>query len=308
MKKHPKKITLVLGIVIFLLCSIPVFSITSLADDEGRKLKIYTVNYPLQYFAKRVGGDNVEVYFPAPSDVDPAYWTPGREIIQEYQSADLILLNGADYAKWVNKVTLPKSKLVDTSRSFKSDYIALKETVTHSHGPGGEHSHTGVAFTTWLDPLLAIQQAEAVKHALTELMPEKKEILKKNFDSLKMDLEELNNKLQNIFSTDPNKPLLASHPVYQYLARRYDLNLRSLHWEPDQIPGPDEHRQLDAILEGFPSKLMIWEGEPEVEARIYLSEKGIDSAVFSPCSNKPAKGGYLEVMKENALNLEQAYR
>ena len=37
----------------------------------GEKLTVYTVNYPLQYFAERIGGEYVEVIFPAPGDEDP---------------------------------------------------------------------------------------------------------------------------------------------------------------------------------------------------------------------------------------------
>ena len=59
-------------------------------------LSVYTVNYPLAYFAERIAGDQARVVFPAPSDVDPAFWQPDRETIRTYQQADLILLNGAD--------------------------------------------------------------------------------------------------------------------------------------------------------------------------------------------------------------------
>ena len=79
------------------------------------KLLIYTVNYPLAYFAERIGGDSVEVVFPAPDGIDPAFWQPTTTDILGYQSADLILLNGAGYAKWLSRVSLPAAGLVDTS-------------------------------------------------------------------------------------------------------------------------------------------------------------------------------------------------
>ena len=44
-----------------------------IAGDTPTKLVIYTVNYPLAYFAERIGGDLVAVHFPAPEDVDPAF-------------------------------------------------------------------------------------------------------------------------------------------------------------------------------------------------------------------------------------------
>jgi zinc transport system substrate-binding protein len=53
----------------------------SVAGDSSDKLVIYTVNYPLKYFAERIGGEHAEVVFPAPAGVDPAYWMPERKTI-----------------------------------------------------------------------------------------------------------------------------------------------------------------------------------------------------------------------------------
>ena len=128
--------------------------------SSSTPLSIYTVNYPLAYFAERIGGDHVEVVFPAPADVDPAYWMPDKETISRYQRADLILLNGAHYAKWIEKVALPRAKMVNTSRKFKEKYIRMAAEVTHSHGAAGEHAHEDAAFTLWLDFELAVMQAE----------------------------------------------------------------------------------------------------------------------------------------------------
>ena len=51
---------------------------------------VYTVNYPLAYFARRIRQEQVKVVFPAPPDVDPAFWNPDPETIVAYQEADLI--------------------------------------------------------------------------------------------------------------------------------------------------------------------------------------------------------------------------
>jgi zinc transport system substrate-binding protein len=59
------------------------------------------------------------VTFPAPPDVDPAFRMPGSETIAAYQAADLILLNGADHAKWTSKVSLPRSRTENPSRAFR---------------------------------------------------------------------------------------------------------------------------------------------------------------------------------------------
>ena len=141
-------------------------SIGATASGAGSVLNVYVVNYPLKYFAERIGGDHVKVEFPVSADVDPAYWNPDLADISAYQKADLILLNGAGYAKWMAKVSLPRSKIVDTSRQFKDRYITTKEVMTHSHGAAGEHAHEDLAFTTWLDFELAARQAKAIAEAI----------------------------------------------------------------------------------------------------------------------------------------------
>ena len=112
---------------------------------------------------------------------------PDEAAIAAFQGADLILMNGATYSKWADKITLPESKVVDTSAVFAVSLIQVNETSTHSHGPGGEHSHSGTAFTTWIDLTQAVQQAEAVKTALAKFTPD----AEKNFAALKSDLEAL---------------------------------------------------------------------------------------------------------------------
>ena len=201
---------------------------------------VYVVNYPLHYFAERIGEDAAQIEFPAPSDVDPAFWVPDADVIAAYQQADLILLNGATYAKWVDRVSLPPSKLVNTSMAFADDYLQVDGAVTHTHGPQGEHAHTGTAFTTWLDPSLAIRQARSIRDALARRVPDHATAFGQRFAEVERDLTELDEQLRAAVKLNPTRPLLASHPVYQYLAARYDLDLRSVQWEPEEMPGEAE--------------------------------------------------------------------
>src|SRR5688572_561215 len=130
------------------------------------RLQVHVANYPLAYFTERIGSTEVDVIFSAPADEDPAFWQPTDAQIATMQQADLIVLNGATYSKWAEKVSLPQSKVLDTAAAFKGKFIEVKESVTHSHGKAGEHSHAGTAFTTWLDFQQAVQQASAICEAL----------------------------------------------------------------------------------------------------------------------------------------------
>ena len=270
-------------------------------------LSVFVVNYPLAFFAERIGGDAVAVSFPAPPGEDPASWSPDPETVAAYQGADLILLNGADYAKWVARASLPAARLVDTGAAYADRLIALEEAVTHAHGPEGEHAHGGVAFTTWLDPTLALEQARAIAAALGEARPEQSAAFRERLAALEADLTALDERVQAAADGLGDAPVVFSHPVNQYLERRYGLNGRSVHWEPGVEPSKKQWRELEGLRREHPARWMVWEGEPLPSVVTRLEEQGVTSVVFTPCGNVPEEGDLLAVLSANVDRLEAAW-
>jgi zinc transport system substrate-binding protein len=273
---------------------------------ESRALSVYTTNYPLAHFAERIGGDAIDVVFPAPADVDPAYWAPEPEVIADYQRADLILLNGAGYEKWIERASLPASKLVDTSVAMESSYVPLDEGVVHTHGPEGEHSHKGWAFTTWLDPMIAIGQAQAVTESLSGLRSDSAPDFRVAFEQLQADLLLIDAQLGAVAADLGDRPILFSHPVYQYLDEHLGLNGESVHWEPNEMPTEEMWRALSTLLQSHKAELMLWEREPLPEVDSRLASMGIESVVYDPCGNAPEEGDFGSVMLQNLANLKAA--
>ncbi len=74
---------------------------TTESKSAGKPV-IAAVNYPLAYFAERLAGDFATILFDAPADEDPAFWVPSDDQLSAIQQADIILLNGASYAKWTS--------------------------------------------------------------------------------------------------------------------------------------------------------------------------------------------------------------
>jgi zinc transport system substrate-binding protein len=274
----------------------------------GEPLQVYTVNYPLAYFAERIGGSEVKVVFPAPPDVDPAFWNPDTATLQRYQRADLVLLNGAGYARWVKRASLPRRRVVDTSRGFRDRYIATRSVTAHSHSGSGQHSHTGTAFVTWLDFDQAREQARAIADALIRTRPELRDRFEASFAQLTRDLEAFDAELREAFAPLAGQPLLASHPIYQYLARAYGLDLKAVTWEPDEDPKASAWRHLEQLRESYPARWMLWEAAPRRETESKLRSLGVRSIVFAPCANRPATGDFLSAMRANLAALRTAQR
>jgi hypothetical protein len=110
---------------------------------------VYTVNYPLAYFASRIGGDSIEVLFPVPEAVDPIHWTP--DAFADFQSADLILLNGAGYAKWTQQsipVASPMPRYLKSGGDAEQFYDPLFREIDTGGTP---HADTADGVASWLE-------------------------------------------------------------------------------------------------------------------------------------------------------------
>ncbi len=278
---------------------------------EGR-LKIYTTFYPTTYFAERIGAGSVAVVCPCPAGVDPAWWMPDDKIVQAYQQADLIIINGASFEKWLDKVTLPESRLVDTTRPLADEFIMLSDAVTHSHGPRGTHSHAGIDGHTWLDPVNAKIQAGQIKEALVKRLPDHRSTFEQGYAALASDLDALNSRLKALTANVADQTLLNSHPAYNYLARRYGWRVKYFHLDPATMPDSATLSEIGVFLEHQPAKYLLWESEPSAEIAARLREvHGLESIVWSPCESLEAKRiedgeDFLSVMNANVDRLQKA--
>lgn len=268
------------------------------AAQAKEPLKVYSVTQHLAYFAERLGGEAVSVSFPAPGGQDPAFWRPSITTIADYQRADLILLNGADYAQWVRNASLPRAALVDTARGLY-DQLIQTQTVTHSHGEGGAHSHATTATHLWLNFDLAAAQAEAVFSALNRVL--EPDLPDSHLDALKTDLAELNHLAELL---PRNRAIIASHPRYQYLAERYGLSIRSVNWEANAEPTEADWAELDRLLKELPADVFIWEAEPTDASEQGILSRNLASTVFEPGDRAQADADFIELMQRNLSQLK----
>lgn len=264
---------------------------------------VTTASYPLAYFAERLTGEAADVVFPVPAGSDPSFWRPAIPDIAAIQAADLIVLNGAGFAAWTTKVSLPRSRTVDTSAGFADRFIAT-ETVTHSHGAEGAHSHTGTASYTWMDFALAARQAEALAAALTRRMPEAQAGIDAALDELRTDLSALDAKAARIGTEAQGLSAIASHPRYQYFARAYGLDLSAVDWDAREEVGEDQWEALAVQVAKTGATLFIWEAEPAQPVRQRLQAMGVVDVVFPPLANAPNAEDFVSSMSSSLDRLE----
>ena len=318
-------ITLAIGLPLATLpltgCGVEYTSTASNATQDA----VLTTFYPTQYFAERISGGLVAVESPLPNDEDPIFWRPGSETIAQFQSAKLIITNGAEFEKWVAGAALPRGRTVE---SISSEALAREggpitmETTTHSHGPAGEHTHEGIDGHTWVSPELAIVQAERIAEAMSTAWPTHASKFEENLALLVEELEMLGASLSGLTPQLTEYRLFASRPAYNYLARELGWDVHNLDLDPENA---DSQAIVEAVHDamhqhedqqndhehdhthGDKPVILRWEGEPTpaiVEA--LETELGVTSVLFSPAETAPEAGDYMDEMRANFERLRQA--
>ncbi len=300
-----------LSLILCASCERPASETPRATATDGRDVVITTF-YPMQYFTTRVVGSSVEVELPVPTGEDPIFWQPPREAIQQMQSADLIISNGAEFEKWIGAISLPESRLIRTAEPFRDQWISYESATTHSHGSGGAHTHAGIDGHTWLDPLNAKAQAKVILAAVSKVWPDDKADYEARFRELSADLDQLHEEMSQLRERLEGVVILASHPAYNYIASRYNIEIRNLDLDPEAVMTALELDEVRSKLNGTPdgaTRLMLWESEPLEATRDLLSaELGVHSVLFSPCESDPsveadADADYLSVMRANLARL-----
>ena len=280
---------------------------TTAPSGNGRSSKpvVYTTFYPTTYLAQRLAGDDAQVVCPLPDDEDPIFWKPDEDVILAYQGADLIVVNGAEFEKWVLRASLPESRIVKTAEPFREGWITFEQAVEHSHGPSGKHAHEGIDGHTWVDPVLASSQATQIMGALMRLMPDSDTRIRiqDRLAPLLDDLDALDARFRALSEGYDGHVLLASHPAYNYVARQYGWRILSLDLDPEAMPSDAAFDEIRSMLADAPARHILWESAPLPDIATRFSEDlGLESIVFSPCETPPDGG--VDYLARMNLNLD----
>jgi len=279
------------------------------AAPAPRERAVYTSFYPTTWMAERISGGLVPVVCPVPEGADPLAWQPDRAVLLRYQLADLVVLNGAGYEGWAAGASLPPSRVVETAKGFEAQWMRYERATSHSHGAAGEHTHAGLDGHTWMDPLLALEQARAVLLGMCRAFPEHAERFRANARGVEADLQGLHAELEELAPRLRAARVLASHPAYDYLARRYGFTVANFDLDPAAELAPEQRAALEAAARPGARNLLLWESEPGPAAGGVPA--GIASVVFAPAelltsAERAAGADFLWIMRANVERLAHA--
>jgi len=269
------------------------------SNTNESRIKVVASFYPVYEFVKEIGGNKVDVTSLIPIGVEPHDFEPTIQQIQNAETADLVVYNGAGLEKWIDKINA-KFK-VEASQG-------LNLLMSNDTGNSGTYD-----LHVWLDPILAEMEVKNIRDALVKIDPANTQYYKANADGFIGKLNDLDYRIKTELATCNKKDFIAFHNAFTYFANRYGLNQHSVHQGltpegevlPQRLQGVIElardlglHIVYSEDLVDPRSSEVIAQEIPNGKVLILSPIEGINS------EEQRAGIGYLDKMNENVENLK----
>ncbi|EKD82027.1 MAG: hypothetical protein ACD_39C01515G0002 [uncultured bacterium] len=214
--------------------------------EESARIKVFTSILPQKYFVEKIASGLVDVEVLVGSGMSPHTFEPLPQQMSSLSRASIFFLIGVPFEQALTQrlqAICPDLKLVATDKGVKrrlmSSYVS-----DHEHGEGCVHEAGAPDPHIWLDPVLAITQAENIAAALSEALPDHKDRLADGLQQLTDELRALDADLTTQLAPVKGETMLVFHPAFGYFADRYGLKQQSVEIEGKE-PGP---RQLADLI------------------------------------------------------------
>jgi zinc/manganese transport system substrate-binding protein len=162
--------------------------------------------------ARQVGGDDVAVAsIMSNPDQDPHLFETTPGVVKQIADAQIVILNGADYDPWMDKL-LKASPKAGRTAIVVADLVGKK---------AGENPHL------WYDPGTMPAAAKALAEAFAKADPAHKDGYAARLKSFLASLKPINEKIAAIRGKFAGTTVTASEPVFGYMAGALGLKMRN---------------------------------------------------------------------------------
>ena len=179
---------------------------------------------PVEYLAKAVGGDKIEVQSLAKGDVHS--YEPKPNDMKAVAKARIFIAAGLEFEEaWIPRFKASAKNLVVVKSDAK--IAKLKE----EYAGQAEHDEKHEAHAdphVWLNPMLAITMARNISDALIDMDKANKDFYLKNFQKLMNDLLAFDESAKKELAGLKNRKFVVYHPAWGYFAAHYDLEQISI--------------------------------------------------------------------------------
>ncbi|WP_416149578.1 metal ABC transporter solute-binding protein, Zn/Mn family [Salipaludibacillus sp. HK11] len=204
----------------------------------------------------------------------------------------------------------------DHDHEHNDDNHGHEENNDHGHNDDGhdhDHDHGDQDPHVWLDPIIAIDYANNIKHALIDLRPEGEEEFTANFEELKLELEELDEEFQTMADEKVKDTIIVSHAGYGYWENRYDIHQAGIAGlSPTNEPSIQQIQSVISLMEENDLNYVMFEQNiPTNYAETVREEAGAEELWIhnlEALTDEDIENDedYFSLMRHNIEMLEQA--
>lgn len=241
-EKNEKKIWMILVCIISMSFGMAGCTGNTSKKKSNGKIRITTSFYTMYDFAKKIGGDKVEVINLVPAGTEPHDWEPSTKDLIEMEKSDIFIYNGAGMEQWVDDVleSLDTEELtsVEASKGIK----LLKDQDAHEH----DHEHNSENDPhVWLDPQNAKYEMNKIKKALIKVDAENKDYYEANYKRYAKECDKLDTLYKEETSKLTKKELVVAHEAFGYLCHAYGLEQMGIEGlSADDEPDPKQMSEV----------------------------------------------------------------
>jgi zinc transport system substrate-binding protein len=204
-------------------------------QKASTKLQVVTTLFPLYDFARNIAGERAEVTMLLPPGMEPHSFEPKPNDIVRISKAGLFIYTNRYMEPWAEKILrgldLQKFRVVDAGQGVS--YLKASAEEEHGHEGHGSHAvdeHAAVMDPhIWLDFGNAALMVDTIMDGFVAADPANAEYYRTHAAELKGSLTALDQRYRDALSSCRTRVFLhGGHYTFGYLARRYDLEYRSL--------------------------------------------------------------------------------
>ncbi|WJV48815.1 metal ABC transporter substrate-binding protein [Streptomyces flavofungini] len=304
-------------------------------NNEG-KLDVVASFYPMEFLAKEIGGDDVEV---------TTLTEPGQEPHDlEISAKQTAQLENADAALYLKGLQPSVDEAIGQSGiKTKIDTASLTSLEKHGtevggstdkhaehdehgkddehdeHGSEEEHGHEGHTHETpggkdphiWLDPVRYAEVAEGVGKAFAKADPDHRATYEKNTAALVKRLKGLDTDFKNGLKNTDTKVFITTHAAFGYLAERYGLTEEAISGlDPEGEPSANRVKDLQEMAKADGVTTVFYETlVSDKTAKTLAKDTKLKTDVLDPIEGitKKSRGDdYIEVMRSNLAALQKS--
>ncbi|USY50368.1 zinc ABC transporter substrate-binding protein [Bacillus altitudinis] len=284
------------------------------------KLTIYTTIFPIQNFTEKIGGSHVNAQSVYPANADAHSFEPSSKTMVEMAEGDAFIYSGTGAEAFADKTASTlKDQGVKTVKAAEGiKLLSTQEEHAHEEGEDHDHDHDGHDHGdkdphAWLDPVYAQQMAKNIKDTLVSLDPDHKDEYTKNYESLKKELQSLDQEFKTTLSKAKHKEILVSHAAYGYWEKRYGIEQISvLGLSASEEPSQKQLENIVQQAEKHHIKYVIFENNVSSKVsdtiRSEIGAKSLTLKNLESITEDDAKNGesYVSLMKQNLNTLKTA--